>query len=143
MGYKVFVDTDVIIDFLVDRQPHAVASSKIFDLCDLGIIEINTSTLCINNVHYIISKVVGDVKAREILSELMELIEVLGVGKPDILNALKSKFKDFEDAVQHSVAMCAEDIKSIITRNTKDYRKAEISVFSPDAFIRMIENEQH
>lgn len=142
MGFKIFVDTDVIIDFLIDRQAHAVASSKIFDLCENGIVEIFTSSLCINNVHYIIKKIIGDAKTREIISELLELTEILGVTKVDILNALKSDFKDFEDAIQHSVAVNENNIKSIITRNTKDYKKSKISVFSPDVFIKMVKNEQ-
>ena len=142
MSFRIFVDTDIIIDFLIDRQPHAVSSSKIFDLCENEIVEICTSSLCLNNVHYIIKKVTGDAKARVIISDLLELIEVLGVTKVDILNALKSDFKDFEDAIQHSVAVNENNIKSIITRNTKDYKRSKISVFSPDAFIKMIINEQ-
>ena len=142
MSFRIFVDTDIIIDFLIDRQPHAVSSSKIFDLCENEIVEIYTSSLCLNNVHYIIKKVIGDAKARVIISELLELIEVLGVTKVDILNALKSDFKDFEDAIQHSVAVNENNIKSIITRNTKDYKRSKISVFSPNAFIIMIKNEQ-
>ncbi len=142
MGFRIFVDTDVIIDFLIDRQPHAVSSSKIFELCEIGIFDICTSSLCVNNVHYIIKKVIGDVKAREVISELLDIIEVLGVTKVDILNALKSSFKDFEDAIQHSVAVNENSIKSIITRNTKDYKRSKISVFSPDIFIKMIKHER-
>ena len=142
MGFKIFVDTDVIIDFLIDRQPHAVSSSKIFDLCENSIVEIFTSALCLNNVHYIIKRVIGDAKAREVISELLEFVEVIGVTKGDIINALKSDFKDFEDAIQHSVAIHENGIKSIITRNTKNFRKSKISIFSPDIFIKMIENEQ-
>ncbi len=142
MGIRIFVDTDVILDFLTDRQPHAVSSSKIFDLSEDGILEICTSSLSLNNVHYIIKKVTGDAKAKEIIGEMIEFIEVLGVTKVDILDALKSNFKDFEDAIQHSVAAKESNIKSIITRNIKDYKKSILPVFSPDAFIRMIQNEQ-
>jgi len=141
MALKVFVDTDVIIDFLIDRQPHATASSEVFELAEKRAIEIYTSTLCLNNVHYVIRKVVGEDRAREVITELLELIEVLDVSKNDILNALKSDFKYFEDAVQHSVAFNSKEIKSIITRNTKDFRASKLSVFPPDLFVQMIQKE--
>ena len=142
MAFKVFVDTDVIIDFLIDRQPHAASSSKIFDFCEKRLLTVCTSALCINNVHYIIRKVVGEKNARRVIDELLDLIEVLDVSKDDLRNALKSYFKDFEDAIQHAVAIKENGLKSIITRNTKDYKKSKISVFTPDIFIKVMENEQ-
>ena len=142
MGFKIFVDTDVIIDFLIDRQPHAISSSQIFELQENKIVELFTSSLSINNVHYIIKRVTGDKKARKIILDLLQFIEVLDVTKIDITNGLKSDFKDFEDAVQYSVALNEKNIKSIVTRNTKDFIKSQISVFSPDTFIKMIKHEQ-
>ena len=141
MAYKIFLDTDVIIDFLVDRRPHAIESSKIFKLSEEGLLSICTSSLCICNVHYIIRKVVGDVKARNIIEKLLELIDVADVTKKNILDALVSDFRDFEDAVQYSVALNEIGVKSIITRNTKDYSSSVISVLNPDLFITIFENE--
>jgi len=140
MGFKVFVDTDVIIDFLIDRQPHAIASSKIFDLCDKNQIKIFASSLCVNNVHYIVRKVIGDRKAREVIDELLDLMVILEVSELDLRNAVKSDFNDFEDAIQHSVALREEEIKAIVTRNTKHYKRSKVAVFTPDAFVAMIKN---
>lgn len=142
MGFKIFVDTDVIIYFLIDRQPHVVSSSKIFDLCDKNLISIFASALCINNVHYIIKKIVGDKRARGIINELLDLIAILDVSEEDLRNAVKSDFTDFEYAIQHSVALKHKGIKSIVTRNTKDYKNSKIAIFAPDTFIKMVENEQ-
>ena len=139
MVNKVFVDTDVIIDFLIDRQPHAIWSSKIFNLADQGEVELYTSSLIINNIHYITRRIIGTNKSKEIILALLDLLEV---SKSDILNALKSEIKDFEDAIQHSVAIKNSGINSIITRNTKDYKHSKISVFSPEAFLKIIKNER-
>jgi predicted nucleic acid-binding protein len=57
---KVFVDTDVILDFLTDRQPFAIAASKVYNLADKKKIQIYTSSLSINNVHFIVIKVLGE-----------------------------------------------------------------------------------
>ena len=140
MAPELFLDTDVIIDFLIDREPHADNASRIFNLADQGMITVSTSTLSISNVHYIISKVVGDKKARSILQELLDLITILAVTRDDLKLALTSSFRDFEDATQHAVAQRG-GVKSIITRNTKDYRKATLSVFSPADFIKIISGE--
>lgn len=142
MESKVFVDTDVIIDFLIDRQPYSQSATIIFDLADKKKLSISTSALCFNNIHYIVRKILGEVKTREVISELFEIVDVLSVSKVDLLNAIQSDIKDFKDAIQHSVAISDNSIKTIITRNTKDYKKSKISVFNSDTFIKMIKNER-
>ncbi|MEQ8927716.1 MAG: PIN domain-containing protein [Fulvivirga sp.] len=139
MGFKIFIDTDVIIDFLIDRQPHAEASSKILNLSDKGIIQLYTSALCINNIHYVIKKVVGEKKARSIIHELLALISVIEVDETDLKNALDSSFSDFEDAIQYSTAQKIKGLKAILTRNTKDYKKSKIAIFTPETLIKTIE----
>jgi predicted nucleic acid-binding protein len=141
MVRKVFIDTDVIIDLLIDRQPHASAATMIFDLAEKNRIKLFASTLCINNVHYICRKVLGDQKTREVIAELASFIEILSVSKKDILNAVNSDFKDFEDAIQYSVALTQKGIKTIVTRNTKDYKHSTLAVFNSETFIKMIQNE--
>ena len=142
MASKIFVDTDVIIDLLADRQPHAAAASNIFDLADKKKLKICTSSLCFINVHYIIRKELGDLKTREIIGELLEIVEVLSVSGKDISNAVSSEFKDFEDAIQHSVALSGKRVNAIVTRNLNDFKKSKIAVFNSDTFIKMKLNEE-
>lgn len=141
MASKIFVDTDVIIDLLIDRQPHADAAAIIFDLADRKKIKLFASSICLNNVHYIVRKELGDKKTREIIGALLELVEVLSVNGEDIENAVNSEFKDFEDAIQYSVALRSKDISAIVTRNTKDYRKSQIPVFNTDMYVKMAMKE--
>ncbi|MCH7535561.1 MAG: PIN domain-containing protein [Bacteroidetes bacterium] len=138
---KIFVDTDVIIDLLIDRLPFANSASKIFDLADKKKIKLCTSTLCINNVYYIVRKIHDDKKTRNVISDLLEIVDILNETKSDILNALESDFKDFEDATQHSVALSKKNINVILTRNTKDYKKSKIAVFTPETLMKMLLNE--
>lgn len=123
---------------LIDRQPYASAATMVFDLAAKNRITLYASTLCINNVHYICRKVLGNQKTREVIAELASLIEVLSVSKKDILNALDSDFKDFEDAIQYSVARTQKGIKAIVTRNTKDYKHSTLAVFNSETFIKMM-----
>lgn len=141
MASKVFVDTDVVIDLLIDRQPYANAASIIFDLADRGKLKVYASSLCLNNVHYIVRKELGDQKTRSIIGELLDVLEVLSVSKDDIMTAVRSEFKDFEDAIQHAVAVSNIGISAIITRNTKDYKKSLIPVFNSETYVKMLLNE--
>lgn len=141
MAAKVFIDTDVIIDFLIDRHPHAIAASKIFDLADRKEIKICTSALSFNNVHYIVRKVFGEDKTRAILKEILSIVDILSVEKKDLINALESDFKDFEDGIQHSVALAGKKVEAIVTRNTKDYKTARIPVFNTETYLKLNRNE--
>ena len=142
MTFKVFVDTDVIIDFLTDRQPFANASSELFELHLREEVTIYISALCINNVYYLIRTLLGHKRAIEVIEELLFLTEVIGTSKQELVQALKNNFKDFEDSVQYSSALKIKDLKAIITRNVSDYRKSEIAVFTPINFLKMLENDQ-
>ncbi|MFY0626334.1 MAG: PIN domain-containing protein [Reichenbachiella sp.] len=139
--HSVFVDSDVIIDLLIDRQPHANASSKIFQLSDYEKIKIGTSTLCISNIHYIIRKYLGTKKAKSVIADLIEMIDVLEVSRNHIEKALNSKIYDFEDAIQNYVACDYKNIDAIITRNIKDFKSADLPVLDPESFCKIIENE--
>lgn len=141
MAPELFLGTDVIIDFLIDQDPHAEPALKIFNLADQGMIAIFTSALTISNVHYILVRWSEIKKRGRILLELMDLTTVLSVTRDDLKMALTSSFSDFEDATQHTVAQ-REGMKSVISRNTKDYRKATFSVFSPGDFIHMISGRE-
>ncbi|MEO1053586.1 MAG: PIN domain-containing protein [Bacteroidota bacterium] len=133
---KLFVDTDVIIDFLTDREPHSYYSSQVFDLAEKNKVVVYVSSLSINNVYYVARKMLGDKKAREVISILTSLVSIWPVNGDDIITALESDFKDFEDAVQHACARRIQGVQLILTRNTKDYKKSKLAVFTPESFIK-------
>lgn len=140
MRNKVFLDTDVILDFLIDREPFSRGAAKIFDLADSKKINASTSVLCIHNVHYFVRKVFGTKKALEITGDLLEIPEVESTGKKDIISALKSGFSDFEDAVQNSVAD-GIGAKIIVTRNTKDFKRSALLILKPLEFLKSLSSK--
>lgn len=131
---KAFVGSDVIIDFLTRRDPFAKESMSVFEFSSKGKIQLYTSSISISNVYYIISKLNSEPVARERVKLLLQLVEILPVGKEIIEKALFSEFKDFEDGIQN---YCAETgkVKSIITRNVKDYSKSDLSIQTPKEFL--------
>ncbi|MEO1010923.1 MAG: PIN domain-containing protein [Bacteroidota bacterium] len=125
-----FADTDVIIDFLTKRDPFSEEIKQLFQLAAENRVKICVSSVTMVNANYIIGRLESSVQAWNKVEKLAKLVEVLNVGGQTIRLALSSKFRDFEDAVQH---MCAKEanLGIIVTRNVKDFKESELSVLTP------------
>ena len=97
-----------------------------------------TPVIC-SNIYYILRKYGSHNKVINKISDLLTILDVLQMDKKVIKSALISKFKDFEDALQNFAAVNSQNINSIITRNTKDYKFSELSVYTPEEYIRTIQ----
>jgi predicted nucleic acid-binding protein len=137
MVSKLFIDSDVIIDFFTDREPFANPASALFDLHEKGEIHLHISAVSINNIYYIVRKFLGHDKALAIIEELTNMATIIGTTEKEIIQALKTDFKDFEDGIQHASAIAIDGIEAIITRNVKDYTNAEVAVFTPLNYLKM------
>jgi len=137
MEYKLFVDSDVVIDFFTDREPHANPASELFELNEQGIIKIYLSAVSINNIYYIVRRFLGHKKTIEVVESLTEMTEIVGTTKKEIIQALKNDFSDYEDSVQYSSALTIKKLDTIITRNIKDYRNSSIAVMTPLNFLKI------
>ena len=142
MASKVFVDSDVIIDFFTDREPFVNPASKIFELNELDVIQIYISAVSLNNIYYIVRKYIGHKDTIKIIEEIVEITEIIGTSKKEIVQALKNDFKDFEDSVQYSSALNIKGVEAIITRNTKDYTKAKLPVFTSESYLKANDYER-
>ena len=67
---------------------------------------------------------------------LLNIVDIITINKKNVLNALNSDFKDFEDALQNFSAQNEKEIKTIITRNIKDYKTSSLAVMSPEMFLK-------
>ena len=132
---KAFVDTDVILDFMIGREPFAMDAARIFTLSEQKQISICTTGLVFSNAYYVLRKLGTHKKVIEKLTQLARLIDIIGLYKVAVNRALESEFGDFEDALQHYAAL-AENVKIIITRNTKDYKNSELAVLTPDQYLK-------
>jgi len=142
MEYKLFVDSDVVIDFFTDRDPHANPASELFELNEQGNVRLYLSAISINNIYYIVRRFLGHKKALEVIEALTEMTEIVGITKKEIIQALKNNFTDFEDSIQYSSALTIKDVDVIITRNIKDYRNSSIAVMTPLNFLKMKEKNE-
>ena len=132
----VFIDTNVVIDHLMDRQPFAEHAHRIFALAEMGQLRIHLSALSFCNLYYILRKPLGNQPALALLMQLRQLTAgVTTVGEREILAALVSPGKDFEDTVQSESAKSEERVRVIITRNKGDFPESALSVLTPDEFL--------
>ncbi len=139
MEYKLFVDSDVVIDFFTDREPHANPASELFELNEQGVIKIFLSAISINNIYYIVRRFLGHKKTIEVIEFLTDMTEIVGTTRSEIIQALKNDFSDYENSVQYSSALTIQGLDAIITRNIKDYKNSKIAVMTPLTFLKMIQ----
>jgi len=132
----VFIDTNVIIDLLLDRKPFSDDSAMIFTLSKNKQIELFISAISVNNVHYILKKDFGDMETRKILIGLLKYLNVIAVEEEILKKALVSTIKDFEDAIQIYSADMVSSIIYIISRNTKDFKNSIKKVVTPGDFLK-------
>ncbi len=137
---QIFLDTNVIIDFLSDRKPFSVSTAQIFNYAVSGKVKLYISAVSYNNIYYILRQSFSNIDTLKLLDELSEMTEVADVTKSVIKKSLKSDFKDFEDAIQYHCALSLNKINFIVTRDTKDYRKSLLPVMNPEEALSIIES---
>jgi predicted nucleic acid-binding protein len=135
-----FIDTNVIIDVLANRQPFSESGAKLFDLAEKGRINLMISALSYSNIYYIIKKTCSHKEMISLLKDLESLTETLDITKEIIAKALISDFKDFEDSIQYHTALANKKITVLVTRNVKDYKESKLTVLTPDEVLSMIEH---
>jgi predicted nucleic acid-binding protein len=142
MEYKLFIDSDVVIDFFTDREPHANPASELFELNERGDVKLYLSAVSINNIYYIVRKFLGHKKALEVIEALTEMTEIIGTTKKEIIQGLKNNFTDYEDSIQYASALTIKGLQAIITRNIKDYRNSSLAVMTPLNFLKLKEKNE-
>ena len=94
-GDKIFLDTDVILDHLADRQPFAEYAHRLLALAETGRLTLCVSSLSFSNLYYLLRKPKGHADALVLLGKLKSLVRVSAVTEAEIKAALSSSFKDF------------------------------------------------
>ena len=132
----VLVDTNVIIDFLMTREPFYKASAEVITKCVGKELDGYIALHSVSNLWYILRKVPED-KRRKWLIDICQCLHVEGICHEDVIKAIKmAEFKDFEDCLQDR---CAENIKAeyIITRNVKDFEGSTVQAVLPEKFLEI------
>ena len=95
---KILLDTNVVLDYILSREPHVESVGTIFDLICRDEIEAAFTANSVTDIYYIISKRLGDAVAREALRNLFNILVIISVDGSDCISALNLPMPDFEDS---------------------------------------------
>jgi predicted nucleic acid-binding protein len=133
----ILFDTNVVLDLFLDREPFSLPAAQLFTFIETGKLSGCICATTATTVHYLSVKVAGSRIAREHIKKLLTLFEIAPVNRSVLETALKLKFRDFEDAVVHEAAR-QMGAQGIVTRNTRDFKIAKISIYTPEELLHML-----
>lgn len=140
MKNKLFLDTNVMLDLLGEREPFYESSAKIATIADKGKIKLIVSALSYSTVFYLLSKFEDNEVVKEKLRKFKVITGTSDLTDKIIDKGLASKFSDFEDALQYQCAINM-DCNILITRNGKDFKESHIPVMTPDEYLKSLRSK--
>jgi predicted nucleic acid-binding protein len=129
---KVLIDTNVILDVWLAREPFLPDSARILSAAEKKRISGVICPTTVTTLHYLAKKELGESKARELLRSLLKICSVGALRRLEISDALQSKIDDFEDAVIEAVALNA-GAEVIATRNVQDFKDSRVPAMEPNS----------
>ena len=131
---RVALDTNVVLDILLEREPFSQHASSIFSLIERNAIEAALCATTLTTIDYLLSRSMPKKQTRKVIGSLLELFEICPVNRAVLQSASLSSITDFEDAVLHESARLSS-CQVIITRNGKDFKKATLTILDPAEFL--------
>jgi predicted nucleic acid-binding protein len=132
---KVLLDTNIIVDLALERQPFFSNSETVLSFIEQEQIEGYISASSFGDLFYIIRREKGKELTLEFLREIATFCQVATVNQATISMSLASNFKDFEDAILYGAAVL-NNLDAIITRNQKDFPVTTPQILTPEQLIQ-------
>ena len=133
----VLIDTNVILDFILGREPHRASADKIFEMIQQDELDAATTASCITDIYYVTVKHQGEDRARRAIRDLLDVFTIIDVNGDDCSLAMDLPIADFEDAL---VVICSYKVKiDYIVSNDKEFLQVDrqlAQVISADSFIQ-------
>ncbi len=135
---EILVDTNIILDVLLKREPHNKAAQVIMTKCADREIMGYLAAHSIPNIFYVLRKEYSQEERRKFIRNLCEIFRISDLNAEKIISAIDNEqFLDFEDCLQEECAV-AEVVDYIVTRNPADFKKSRVKVIEPDDFVRLL-----
>jgi predicted nucleic acid-binding protein len=132
----VLIDSDVLLDVGLEREPWVEDASRLFDLAQSAVLTGFVSWHSVANVHYI-AKRAGAPDTRSFIGDFLDFMLIASVGHADMLFALEQDMSDFEDAMQVAAAIACRATR-IVTRNTRDFAGSMVPAVTPAELLKEI-----
>ena len=133
---QLLIDTNIILDIALKREPFYKDSATIFKKIDNKSVFGFVTATTITDIYYIAKKDKGHSIAIDFISNLIQIVDLIGIDKEIVKEALTTNLNDFEDSIQ-SVASSYNGIDLIITRNTKDFKESKVKAMTPIEFLSL------
>lgn len=134
---KVLIDTNIILDWLLHREPFHSNAKYIVEKCIFGNVDGYLTAHMMTDLFYILRKKLNANKRKKLLIFLCDTMEIISEDQVTIRNALyNEQWMDLEDGLQME---CADKMKIdyIITRNTRDFTMSKVTAIEPERFIEI------
>ena len=126
----ILLDTDVLIDVVLDRRPHSGPALELLDRIEHGSENASIAWHSMSNLYYLVAPLHGGVSARDFIVELTRIVAVAPTDTEAIRYAAELPMEDFEDAMQVAAARAC-GAQYVVTRNVRDYERSPIPAISP------------
>ena len=134
----VLVDTNIVLDWLLEREPFLQRAKDVLEPCLHGVIHGYLASHTLLNVFYITRKEKSIEERKEILLLLCEKFSIIGINREMIVaSLLNDAWGDLEDGLQMQCA-AVEELDCIVTRDSKGFETSKVQVYSPEAFLQML-----
>lgn len=134
----ILVDTNVILDLLLKREPYSIAARTIITKCAEREVIGYLAAHSIPNLFYILRKDYSQEERRKFIRNLCDIFRISDLNVEKIMSAIDNDgFTDFEDCLQEECAVEAM-ADYIVTRNFEDYKKSRVKVIEPDEFVKLL-----
>ena len=133
----ILVDTNVVLDFFMRREPFYSDAYAIMSKCRSGELSGYISLHAVPTIWYILRKI-PESERRQILLDVCNLLTVASIGHDEVVDAIKAEdFHDFEDCIQDH---CAEAISTdyIVTRNIDDFEHSKVKAVTPNTLLEIL-----
>jgi predicted nucleic acid-binding protein len=134
---RLLLDTTVLLDVLLGREPHVGASAAVLSAAENGTLTALVGAASITTIHHLAAKAVGARRARRHVETVLSLCDVAAVDDEVPRDALALGFADFEDAVLHETARRAR-CGGIVTRDQTGFKRATLPVYDPAEIIAIL-----
>jgi len=137
---EILIDTNIILDSLLMREPFSQEADKILEYCESGKVHGFLACHSLPNIFYILRKKYTTEERKDILFLLCKVFTIVGFDADMVLEAINSEnFKDLEDSLQIECAI-SKNSDYIITRDIRGFTSSKIQALLPLEFINMVEN---
>ncbi|MDR3289291.1 MAG: PIN domain-containing protein [Peptococcaceae bacterium] len=135
---NVLIDTNVMLDVLLKREPFAADAAKIIFFSERNFITAFISASTATDIFYLARKQYQNKeKTYALIKKLFTAVKIASVDESAIKRALALYWDDCEDCIQYVAAQDSQT-NYIVTRDVTGFALSDIPAISPADFVELI-----